>query len=340
MSLKILKSGILDCLQDRGRFGFRQWGITPGGVMDTEAACMANALAGNDFSEAVVELHFPASVFLFEQSTIIALAGADFSASINGEPVPIYHPIVVNKSTVLQFHSVKNQARCYLAVKGGFKINKWLNSYSTHLKAQAGGWQGSKLTKGDTIPFQETVDYSFFLGKEDFKILPWKVRPYEGKTTSDTILAVPGNEWNWLDQDSQKKFLTSEFIIAPQSDRMGYRLQGPPLSSFPYPELVSSAVCFGTVQLLPDGQLIILMADHQTAGGYPRLATIISAYRPRLAQMKSGEKFRIAFTSQKNAEELLIQQQQFLHQLQIACNFRLQNFFNRRSSSSEQTSPF
>jgi len=327
MSLKILKAGIFDSFQDQGRYGYQQWGVNPGGVMDQEAACIANALVGNSFDEAVLEMHFQAPVFLFDQSAVIALAGADFCATINGEPVPLLHPLVINKSTVLQFHSAKNGARCYLAVKGGFFLPKWLNSYSTNLKAEAGGWNGVKLQKGDSVPLRDASDYSSFLGGNDFKILPWKAGEKKDQTARGKILALPGSEWNWLHQTSQTTFLNTEFVITHLSDRMGYRLLGTPLQCTVHQELVSSAVCFGTVQLLPDGQLIVLMADHQTTGGYPRLAAIITAHLPRLAQLIAGDKVQFEFTTPKKAEELYILQKQHLHQLQNACTFRLQNFF-------------
>ena len=331
MSLKVLKAGILDTIQDMGRFGFQQFGINPTGVMDKYAASIANALVGNLFAEAVIEMHFPAPVFLFDQPAIVALAGADFSASVNGEPVPVYQPLVINKSSVLQFHSVKNKARCYLAVKGGFKINKWLNSYSTNLKAEAGGINGTKLNKDDSIQLNDSSDLSKIPGADDFKILPWKANESWDDAETKEILVLPGNEWDWLDAASQKKFLSVDFYITNNSDRMGYRLKGDALKTKTKKELVSSAVFFGTIQLLPDGQLIILMADHQTTGGYPRPGYVISAHLSRLAQMKAGDKIRFAFTTQKNAEEIFIKQQQHLLQLQNACNFRLQNYIHENN---------
>lgn len=331
MSLKILKAGILDSIQDMGRYGFQQFGINPTGVMDKYAATMANALVGNSLEEAVIEMHFPAPVFLFDQPAIIALAGADFSPSINGEPVPVNQPIIVNKSSVLQFHTIHNKARCYLAVKGGLKINKWLNSCSTNLKAEVGGLNGTKLNKDDSIEQNDTTDYSKIIGAEDFRILSWKATEIRDETETKEILVLPGNEWDWMTETAQNKFLSADFAISNNSDRMGYRLSGDVLQATTNKELVSACVCFGTVQLLPDGQLIILMADHQTAGGYPRPAHVISAHLSRLAQMKAGDRIRFAFTSQKGAEDLWIKQQLHLLQLQNACIFRLQNYIHENN---------
>jgi len=331
MSLKILKAGILDTIQDLGRFGYQHLGINPTGVMDKYAACIANVLVGNPPEEAVIEMHFPAPVFLFDQPAIIALAGADFNASINGEPVPINQPLIINKSSVLQFHSIKNKARCYMALKGGFNINKWLNSYSTNLKAGVGGINGAKLNKDDSVQLNDSADCSKILGTDDFKILPWKANEIWDTAETKEIFVLPGHEWDWLNEDSQKRFLSKPYSVTNKSDRMGYQLKGEILQTMDKKELVSSAVCFGSIQLLPDGQLIILMADHQTTGGYPRPGYIISAHLSRLAQMKAGDKIHFVFTTQKNAEELLINQQQHLLQLQNACNFRLENYIHENN---------
>lgn len=328
MSLRILKEGLLDTFQDMGRFGYQHLGINPTGAMDTIAASIANALVGNNSNEAVIELHFPASVFLFDQSAIIALAGADFNATINGEPVPVNQTVLINKSSILQFQSKKNKARCYLSVKGGFKLNKWLNSYSANLKAEAGGLKGIKLKKDDSIELWAEYDLSKILATDDFKILSWKANDTWNEAEQNEILILPGNEWEWLDSVSQKKLLSGSFSITSNSDRMGYRLKGEVLKTKTKEELVSSAICFGSIQLLPDGQLIILMADHQTTGGYPRVAAIITAHLPQLAQMNAGEKIKFRLIEQATAEKLFIKQKLHLLQLQNACKLRLENFIH------------
>ena len=155
MSIKIIKAGILDTIQDLGRHGYQHLGINPGGAMDKYAMQVTNSLVGNQPGEAVIELHFPASVFLFTQPALIALGGAEFSASINGEPVPNLHAIIVCKNDVLQFHRPLYGERAYLAMSGGLVIDQWMNSYSTHLKANAGGFHGRSLQKDDEILFRQ-----------------------------------------------------------------------------------------------------------------------------------------------------------------------------------------
>ena len=240
MSLRILKAGILDNIQDMGRFGFQHQGINPTGVMDKFAASVANGLVGNNSNEAVFELHFPASVLLFDQPAIIALTGADFGATINGDPVPVNQPLLINKSSILQFHSKKDMARCYLAIHGGFNIGKWLNSFSTNLKAEAGGVEGRKLKKDDLIELTSKLDLLKLIKEEDFRVLPWKTNQAWDDDEGKEILILHGNEWDWLNKRSQQLLLSDSFAITSNSDRMGYRLKGEPLQTITKEELVSS----------------------------------------------------------------------------------------------------
>ena len=156
----------MDTVQDMGRYGCQHLGINPGGAMDKLSARVANILVGNDTNEAVIELHFPAAAFFFEQPSLIAISGADFSANLNGEEIPCMRPVMVSKYSILQFHGIKNGARAYLSVHGGLAIKPWLNSYSTNLKAGAGGYMGRVLQKDDEIAFRIAVDLSVLLAKK------------------------------------------------------------------------------------------------------------------------------------------------------------------------------
>ncbi len=327
MSLKIFKAGVLDTIQDMGRYGYQHLGINPGGAMDKFSAQVANILVGNSIHEAVIELHFPASIFIFQEPSLIALSGADFLASINGELIPFLHPVLVNKGAILQFHRVQKGTRAYLSVYGGFKIPEWFGSYSTNLKAAAGGFYGRALKKDDEISFNTFDHLTALLNEKEFYILPWKADDNWGDITVEEILVWPGNEWGRLTEESNENVVMTSFVITGQSDRMGYRLNNIPLHAITNEEVISAAVSFGTIQLLPDGRLIILMADHQTTGGYPRIAHVIAAHHSKLAQMKPGNKIYFKLTSHETAEELFIKQQQHLLQLQNACTFKLENFF-------------
>jgi antagonist of KipI len=327
MSLRVIKAGILDTVQDMGRIGYQHLGINPGGAMDKFAAQVANILVGNDPKEAVIELHFPAASFIFEHPALIALSGADFIASVNGEEVPLLHPILLDKYSILQFHGVKAGARVYLAVHSGFDIPKWLGSCSTHLKVEKGGTTGKALKANDEIAINKKTIPSSLLQGNEFSVLQWKVDLNWGDPFAKVVAVLPGNEWSRLSDESKKHFLCGSLSITRRSDRMGYRLKGDPVITKTTDEVISAAVGFGTVQLLPDGQLILLMADHQTTGGYPRLAHVIAAHHSRVAQMKPGDSISFRMTEQQTAEELYIKQQQHLLYLQNACKFKLENFF-------------
>jgi antagonist of KipI len=329
MSLRIIKGGILDTVQDKGRYGGQHLGINPGGAMDKLSAQLATILAGNQPGDAVIELHFPASEFFFEQPALIAISGADFTASINGDEIPCLQPVLVNKYSILQFYKKRNGARAYLAVHGGLELTKWFASYSTNLKAMAGGFKGRTLQKDDEIGIRTLDVYAKLLGKKEFHVLPWKADKNWDNSTLEEILVLHGHEWGQLTAPSKEKFLQTSFMITSQSDRMGYGLSGQALTRQTKEELVSSAVCCGTVQLLPDGQLIILMADHQTTGGYPRAAHVISAHHSRLAQLNPGERIQFGLTDTQTAENLLLKQQQHLVQLENACKFKLEDLLRK-----------
>ena len=330
MSLRIIKAGVLDTIQDMGRYGLQYLGINPTGAMDRFSMQVANALVGNNAHDPVIEMHFPAPVFIFQQPALIALSGGNFSASINGENIPIHHPVIVTKNCVLQFHGPLHGVRAYMAIRGGFKTEKWLNSNSTHIKAKVGGYKGRALQKDDEIYFDQTISISFLQKEKEFIVFPWQADVnWHDPSYPDEIFVLKGNEWNWLSDRSQKDFLSQMFKINPNSDRMGYRLNSGGLQTTVKEEVVSSAVDFGTIQLLPGKQIIILMADHQTTGGYPRVAHIISAHHSKIAQMKAGDEIYFRLTDQQSAENLLIEQHQHLLHLQNACKFKLEEFLNK-----------
>ncbi len=325
MSFSIIKPGLLDTIQDMGRFGFSKWGINPGGVMDRYASRVANMLVGNQAHEAIIEIHFPGAQILFNQNALIAITGADFSPSINDQPVSLWQPLVVRKNTVLQFPKLKSGSVCYLSVHGGICADKWLGSYSTNLKAMAGGYSGRQLKKNDEIFFKENSIYFAGLLKEEnnLQILPWRADVNKTYQFPHEIFIVKGNEWEQLSGTSQYDFIENNFIIHPSSDRMGYQLRGIHLRLSNEFELISTGVNFGTIQLLPDGQLIVLMADHQTTGGYPRIGHVISAHLPKLAQLWPSDCVQFKLVNIEVAEELFSKQFKDLQILERACHGRL-----------------
>lgn len=326
MSLRIIKEGILDTIQDTGRSGSQHFGINPGGAMDRFSAQLANALLGKALDTPVLELHFPAAQILFESPTVISICGADFTPLINNKPVPSHHPIAVNENSLLHFSRMESGARVYVALLDEMELDKWEGSYSTNLNAGAGGYKGKALSRYDVIPYTKNNKLASVLEEKEFMVLPWKA--VETIEDRNTIQCIIGSEWHSLQKESRDEFGAHWYQVSKESDRMGYRLLGQPLKMIDKEPLVSSGVIFGTVQLLPGNSLIVLMADHQTTGGFPRVAHVISAHLPLLAQKKPGDAFRFEITDLFTAEEKLLKQQKYLDEIGIACKFRMENFLH------------
>ncbi|MEO7765949.1 MAG: biotin-dependent carboxyltransferase family protein, partial [Ferruginibacter sp.] len=279
MGIKIIKPGLFTTLQDLGRPGYRCDGIGPGGVMDFFAASVANFLTGNDEHAPVLEMHFPAAELLFEEDALVSITGADFGACIDDAETTLWKPLLIKKQQRLSFKKHNSGARVYLSVQGGIKADRWLNSYSTQIKVQEGGYKGRALLKGDGL---DLLAGNSFFGLKNFPVVTALAMPVY--KPASPIRCIGGTEWGIVEDESKAKFVGELFSITAQSDRMGYRLQAINLVLNEPVHLVSSPVDLGTIQLLPSGQLIILMADHQTTGGYPRVANVISADLPKLAQ--------------------------------------------------------
>lgn len=295
----VLTAGLLDSFQDRGRTGWRHWGINPGGAMDWQAMQQANIVLNNNPYESVLELHFPASTFLMETNLLLALAGADFGAELDAEPVALYKPFWARTGSVLKFTRRNRGQRTYLAVKNGWKLSNWLNSCSTHLQLQTGGFHGRALQKADRIEScREASDLFKSHGR-----FGWGIAERRQDIDSTELRVVPAKDWSDLSKQSRQLFAEGIFEISKHADRMGYQLNGPVLERNKEQELLSFGVNSGAIQLLPSGQLIILMADHQVTGGYPVIGYVISADLPKLAQWGTGKKFTFSLSSLNDAEQ-------------------------------------
>jgi antagonist of KipI len=328
MSVLIKKSGLLTTIQDSGRKGFRQLGINPGGAMDSRAVRLINILLGNDETEAVLEMHFPAPEILFETDAIGALGGADFGAKLGGKPIENWRGFFAQKGSVLKFEQKVLGNRAYFSLKGGFKIEKWLGSASTNLAAGIGGFAGRSLHAGDRIEFngKRKMENGKFKNRDSKFIINLKF-PY--KISKDLIphyslfpnvRVVAGAEFERLTAFGEQNFLKRDFTVSNESNRMGFRLCGEPLCLLDEIELVSSAVGFGTIQLLPDGQMIVLTVDHQTSGGYPRIAHVASIDLPIFAQLGANDKVGFEMISVQEAEDLILRFEKDLNLLRIGVN--------------------
>jgi antagonist of KipI len=279
--MKLIKKGLLDTLLSLPIYGLQHEGIPPGGAMDTFSLQIANALVGNDLYDKALEMHFPAGVYQFETSTLVAICGADFTACIDNVDVPMNQPIKVPAGAILSCKKPVSGQRVYVAAR--------------------------PLT-------DEQVSR--------VKILPWSMNP-ENVFTDEPIRILCGREWDQIKACSQQLFLSKKFSISPTSNRMGYQLMQEPLKTVTSSTMLSSAVTAGTIQLLPSGQLVVLMAGHQTTGGYPRFAHVISADLPRLAQKGPGDSLRFTLTDPTTAEYEWILEQNYLQQVRNVCALKL-----------------
>jgi|GEM_PF-427547 len=315
MPARVLKAGFLDTVQNKGSYGQQHLGINPGGAMDMLAMQAANFLVGNDANANVLELHFPAARLLFENAALIALCGADFNAYINELPLPVNRACIIGPGTIVQFQNNKSGCRAYLAVQGGFfPADQEPGNRNTKYR--------QRLQDNDILYFKER---SF---REDQPV----IFNWFANTTGwyrETLQFIPGPEYDLLDEASKKKLVTDPFLITSQSDRMGYRMKAEALHTIKAVTMLSSAVTRGTMQLLPNGQLIILMAEHQTTGGYPRVGYITSADLPSLSQAQPGKTFRFVQTDVIAAQQKMLQLHRELRQLQNACIFQLDAYLKK-----------
>lgn len=312
MSVTVKRPGILSTVQDLGRHGFNRFGVNPGGACDSAATRLLNTLVGNEERAAVIETHFPAIELVFESKKDFAVGGADFAPTLNGKEIRNWRIYTASKGDVLKFKSKRIGSRAYVAVKGGFKVPDWLGSSSTNLMAVAGGLEGRALKAGDSIRIARTDSPCGRAGKS----LSATVIP--DYSAAPRVRVIESGETSFMSKESRKTFESSTFRVSQDSDRMGYRLQGPKLFSKRKQEMVTSAATFGTVQLLPDGQLVVLMVDHQTTGGYPRIATVIAADLALLAQLGPGDKVNFEFVTIAQAEEAMTDFEKDLRMLRLA----------------------
>ncbi|MDW0109854.1 5-oxoprolinase subunit C family protein [Sporosarcina aquimarina] len=330
--IQVVKAGLLDTIQDSGRIGYQQFGVIQSGTMDTVSSRIANLLVGNAKGESVLEVTLVGPTLLFKEACLISLCGGDFTPEIDGMPVPMWKPVIVKENSILTIGAAKKGSRLVIAVAGGFDVPRVLNSSSTYLKAAIGGFLGRSLQKGDSLPIKTLGEkskrmYESLFGKltESFCTTTWSVahliRPFVGESYSIRVLA--GRQKDLFTSQSQNFFLSSDYTINSQSDRMGYRLHGPQLLLTETKELLSEAVTFGTVQVPANGQPIVLMADRQTTGGYPKIAQVISVDLPLLAQAKPGDSIRFKEVSLHTAQQLLQQLETTISDLRLGIELKL-----------------
>jgi biotin-dependent carboxylase-like uncharacterized protein len=292
----VLTPGPYMTVQDKGRFGYQQMGIPISGALDPFAFRVANLLVGNPTESAVLEITIMGPQLAVLREVDIALTGAEMGFELNYDPVESWKTIRVKPGDVINIQQVKSGCRGYLAVSGGFDVPEVMGSCSTYVSGKLGGYKGRPLKKGDIIRRGE----GSLLDKPHYLSESWIPRHSE----EVLLRAIPGPQDDFFDE-GMETFFQSKFMLTAKADRMGYRLQGPPIQlkeKMPK-SIISEPTMPGGVQIPADGQPIILLAE-QTVGGYTKIATVISSDLSRIAQAIPGDTIQFEQVSLETAQRL------------------------------------
>ena len=296
--LRVLAPGAHSTIQDFGRFGFQAMGVPVSGALDPDCLRLANALVGNSGSTAGVEILYRGPRFeVMADSARVAVGGLGAKIQILGDgaaAIDAWRSITLSRGQVFRVDPGDGVSNCYLAVAGGFDLAPCLGSLSTYARAGFGGFHGRPLQSGDDLPLT--------LGgapRQADQCLP---KP--PAFTADAIRILWGLQRDYFTEDSLNDLVTKPFTILTDSDRMGYRISGPDLAHRDGYDIVSDGISTGAIQVPGNGQPIVLLADHQTTGGYPKIATVISADLPALGRRRPGDEIRFQAVGIEEAEQL------------------------------------
>ncbi len=332
MSLKIIRPGLMTTLQDLGRFGYQKIGVITSGAMDTYSLRMANILVGNDEGEAALEITLTGPTIEFTADTLIAITGGDLSPVIDGQKVPVLRPVAVKAGAIMKFTACKLGCRAYLAVAGGFDVATVMGSKSTYLRAHIGGVEGRALQKGDLLNTNEPSEYAQQMmfnilsgGAHSFYHAKWYISKVHTSKENlrKPIRVMAGLQYDSFCDKAKYDFFATDYLITTHSDRMGYRLSGAKLETVKHLEMISEVASLGTIQVPPDGEPIVLMADHQTTAGYPVIAQVAAVDVARIAQLKPGDRINFKLISNEEGERLFIDMEKCIENLKIAVNGKL-----------------
>lgn len=291
--LEVIKPGVLTGVQDLGRAGWQHWGISAGGAMDRRAARVANVLLGNDENDPLLEATHTGPEVRFLRDTWIAVTGAEVKG------VAGWRPVKVSAGQVVSLAEITRGARVYLAVAGGFEVPRVLGGTGLVPRAGVGGWNGRALQAGDRLGAKPATLESNGTWSASSE--------FDGATSADvSVRVIKGPQWDWFSAASRRTLLAKPYKVADKSDRIGLRLDGTALRlDDEGREQVSEGVGFGSVQVPPDGKPIVLMADRQTIGGYPKIAHVIAVDLPKLAQARPGALVKFQEITLAEAQALL-----------------------------------
>ncbi len=318
MAIEIMLPGPLSTVQDMGRKGFLSQGFQESGACDKYSMKLANILAGNlkePEQAAVVEFTFHGGEFRFTSDEIIALAGSDMNPVLNGRPVPMFCPIPVKAGDLLKMRESAAGLRTYMALYGGISVPLVMGSRSTNLKCRIGGFHGRPLRAGDILESGKAPEQIKYLkerlnGKEDrcgagehelWLRLPSNHYRYCGSQRFVMLRAVPGPQEEAFTKNGLKTFIQTHYRLSRDCDRMACRLEGQPVEMKNGADIISDGIVEGSVQISASGLPMVMLADHQTTGGYAKIATVISTDIPAMAQLRPGDWVVFQYVTPKEA---------------------------------------
>ena len=308
MGIRVLKGGMLTTVQDGGRTGYQSQGFSVAGVMDARSFKIANLLLDNPENEAVLEFTLIGPTLEFTSETIIAITGGDFQPMINNEPAPMYTAIYMHKGDILKFGSARTGSRGYVAFSSYLSIPVVMGSRCTNMKSSIGGFKGRKLQDGDYINFRIKRRYlPFFLSR--------KLEPDDFSKEETTLRVVMGPQDDMFSKQGIETFLTTEYTVTSEFDRMGCRLEGAFIAPKTNTDMISDGIALGSIQVPSHGKPIILLADRQTTGGYPKIATVASVDIPKLVQRKTDHKIRFKAITVQEAQKLYMEEMNELDEM-------------------------
>lgn len=309
---EVIKPGILSLLQDAGRFGQHTIGLTTGGPLDPEAFYWANHLLDNDENATAIEITVGGLQLQAHCNTHIAITGADMPLAINNQPRDSWRSHSVQRGDIVSLDFAKKGCRAYLAVTNGFNIKPMFGSSATVVREGIGGLNGGSLKVGDQLPCSSQSS------QEEHWQVPIHSRPHYSQHI--TLRVILGYQQHSFSDHQQRLFFHNTYVLTNRCDRMGFRLEGPPLKSS-MEGILSEGICLGAIQVPADGQPIILMNDRQTIGGYPKIGSVLSLDLAKLAQLTPGDKINFAPITIDCAHNILhLTQNRLKNTLKKRCN--------------------
>jgi antagonist of KipI len=303
-TIHVQAPGLLTTVQDLGREGFGAMGVSPSGAADSVSLRIGNRLVGSAVGAPALEMTLLGGTFAFPQGAVFALTGSDFAATLDDQQVPLWASYEARPGQVLRVGPTRSGARCYLCVHGGILVEPFLGSASTHLLSGLGGHQGRALRKGDILKIG--------LGSEPFRNRRVSAELLQVLSPGKILRVTPSPQQNWFSEDAHHAFFSTNYRVTEESNRMGLRLEGPPIAGNSDGEMISEGVSLGAIQITAAGLPIILFVEQQTTGGYAKIANVISADFHSLGQLRPRDEIRFEQVDWNTARSLLVEQEKLL----------------------------